>query len=214
MMYSKRVAGILVVLVLSLQSLTSSAQTFAEWWNQKNTQKKYLLQQIAALQIYIGYAKKGYDIAGKGLGLVKDITGGEFSLHRNFFASLAAVNPAIAKSSQVAGIISYQLGIMTALKQWKPADLNPSEWDYVSLVKSSLMSGCAADLDELFMLVTAGKLEMKDDERMQRLDRLLLSMQDKYQFAASFTTDLQLLIRQKTKEQESINQTRRLHEVN
>lgn len=41
----------------------SHAQTWDEWFNQKSTQKKYLLQQIAAFEAYLSYAKKGYDIA-------------------------------------------------------------------------------------------------------------------------------------------------------
>ena len=43
------------------------AQTLAEWVSQKVTQKKYLLQQIAALQVYSGYLSKGYSIAKDGL---------------------------------------------------------------------------------------------------------------------------------------------------
>ena len=47
------------------------AQTWAEWFQQKQTQKKYLIEQIAALQVYLGYAKKGYDIASKGIHLLQ-----------------------------------------------------------------------------------------------------------------------------------------------
>ena len=41
----------------------SQAQTFNEWFRQKATQKKYLIQQIAALQVYLDYVQKGYAIA-------------------------------------------------------------------------------------------------------------------------------------------------------
>lgn len=213
-MVSSRLCGFLLLAVLLFEARSVSAQNWNEIFKQKSTQKKYLLQQIAALQIYIGYAKKGYDIVGGGIHMVKDISGGEFSLHRNFFASLAFVNPAIRNSSQVAEIVSYQLGVVSALRQWRAADLNPDEWVYLSLVKSNLLAGCAADLEELFLVITSGKLEMKDDERLQRLDSLLLSMQEKYQFTASFTADLVMLYKQKIREQESINQIGRLYEIN
>ncbi|MBK6993318.1 MAG: hypothetical protein IPH34_16515 [Chitinophagaceae bacterium] len=39
----------------------------------KENSKKYLLQQIVALQVYIGYAKKGYNIASKGIATVRSI---------------------------------------------------------------------------------------------------------------------------------------------
>ncbi|MCH5688762.1 conjugal transfer protein TraI [Niabella sp. W65] len=56
---SERMKKILLFLLLVVSAGSNlQAQTFAEWFQQKKTQKKYLLQQIAALQVYIGYAKK------------------------------------------------------------------------------------------------------------------------------------------------------------
>ena len=52
---------ILSTMVLCADNL--SAQTVAEWFRQKATQRKYLLQQIAALHVYSGYLSKGYSIA-------------------------------------------------------------------------------------------------------------------------------------------------------
>ncbi|SFH33524.1 hypothetical protein SAMN04489864_10933 [Pedobacter insulae] len=210
---SRKLCRVVMLVALSLWAFSGSAQTWGEIFNQKKTQKKYLLQQIAALQIYIGYAKKGYDIVGGGIHTVKDITNGEFSLHRNFFASLAAVNPAIKNSAAVAEIINGGLGIISVLKSWKASELNANDWGYVSLVKANLLAECASDLEQLFLVITSGKLEMKDDERLGRLEKLRLSMQDKYDFALSFSTDLQMLIRQKNREQESINQIRRWYEI-
>lgn len=210
---SRKLCGLVMLVALSLWAFSGSAQTWGEIFNQKKTQKKYLLQQIAALQIYIGYAKKGYDIVGGGIHAVKDITNGEFSLHRNFFASLAAVNPAVKNSAAVAEIVNGGLGIISVLKSWKASELNANDWVYVSLVKANLLAECASDLEELFLIITSGKLEMKDNERLGRLEKLRLSMQDKYDFALSFSTDLRMLIRQKNREQESINQIRRWYEI-
>lgn len=59
----------------------SKVQTFHEWFRQKKTQKKYLIQQIAALKVYLGYVQKGYSIAQKGLTTVSNIKKGNFDLH-------------------------------------------------------------------------------------------------------------------------------------
>ena len=56
-----------LIILFAVVSTSVKAQTFAEWFQQGATQKKYLLQQIAALQVYIGYVQKGYSIAKKGL---------------------------------------------------------------------------------------------------------------------------------------------------
>ena len=45
---------LLIMFLLGMLATTTQAQTFAEWFKQKKTQKKYLVQQIAALQVYIG----------------------------------------------------------------------------------------------------------------------------------------------------------------
>ena len=60
------------------------AQTFEEWFQQTQTQKHYLVEQIAALQVYLGYVKKGYDIASKGIHTISDIKNGEFNLYGTF----------------------------------------------------------------------------------------------------------------------------------
>jgi len=54
---SERMKKIFLFLLLVVSAGSNlQAQTFAEWFQQKKTQKKYLLQQIAALQVYIGSA--------------------------------------------------------------------------------------------------------------------------------------------------------------
>ena len=73
-------------MVLCAENL--SAQTSSEWFRQKATQKKYLLQQIAALQVYSGYLSKGYSIAKNGLNTIKNIKNGDLLQHSNYFTSL------------------------------------------------------------------------------------------------------------------------------
>lgn len=202
-----------MLVALSMAADVASAQTWNEIFKQKKTQKKYLLQQVAALQVYIGYAKKGYDLVGSGIHLVKDIIGGEFGLHRAFFASLAAVNPAIKNSAVVGEIVSDGLGIISVMNHWKDLELSETEWTYVALVKSNLLAECARDLEELILVTTSGKLEMKDDERLQCLKKLRLSVQDKYDFALSFTAQLEVLVRQRLREERDISGVRRWYEV-
>jgi len=210
---SRQILAMGMLVALSMAADMASAQTWNEIFKQKKTQKKYLLQQIAALQVYIGYAKKGYDLVGSGIHAVKDITGGEFGLHRAFFASLATVNPSIKNSAVVGEIVSGGLGMISVLGGWKNMDLSETEWPYVALVRANLLTECAQDLEELLLVTTSGKLEMKDDERLQRLEKLRLSVQDKYDFALSFTADLEILMRQRMREEQDINDVRRWYEM-
>lgn len=194
-----------LLLVLMAVSGSGKAQTFAEWFQQKKTQKKYLIQQIAALQVYIGYAKKGYNIAKDGLNTIGGFTRGEFDLHGDFINSLKSVNPEIKRYVKVADIIALQVKIVQqsgrAYRQLQRSNvLSASELTYIDRVFTRLLDDCEQILDELITVTTNGKLEMKDDERMSRIDRLYLDMQDSYTFSKGFADEAQALALSRKKE--------------
>lgn len=208
----------LLSITLYLVAHSSNAQTFDEWFNQKATQKKYLLQQIAALQVYLGYAKKGYNIATSGINTIRNIKNGDFNLHRDFFNRLKNVNPAIRRYAKVADIIAYQAKIIKqtkvtlqqirATKQFTEAEL-----DYCKQVFDTLLDECIKTVEELILVTTSGELEMKDDERLKRIDGLYADVQDKYSFACSFSEDMGLLAVQRLGEQMEINRSKLINGI-
>jgi hypothetical protein len=192
---------------------TVHAQTFAEWFQQKKTQKKYLLQQIAALQVYIDYAQKGYQIAKEGLTTISGFTKGEFNQHTDYFNSLQSVNPQIKRYAKVTEIIALQIKIVQnynrTYRRLNSSDaFSNDELVYIGRVFSRLLDDCDKTLDELIMITTDGKLEMKDDERMERMDKLYLDMQDKYSFSQSFLSDAASLAASRMKEKAAIKNSR------
>lgn len=197
---------ILICCIITTQSLF--AQTWSEWWQQKKTQIKYLGQQIAALQVYAGYLEKGYHIAQQGLTAVNSIKHGDFSLHQAFFSSLKKVNTSVTKYAKVAEIIALQIGIVKKYKncynQARQSGLfNSNEVSYIYNVFGSLLDDCTNDISELITLTTDGQLQLKDDERLKRIDGLYSDMLDKYRFAQSFTNETSLLAVSRQKEQNS-----------
>ena len=206
-----------VSLALCICLITSGyAQTLDEWFNQKATQKKYLIQQIAALQVYIGYLQKGYSIARKGLNTIGNIKTKHFSLDKDFFASLRSINPKVRQYTKVADIISLNIRIV---RQYKQAikDSGQSEWfnsnelDYMNVVFEKLIEGCTALTDELFVVLAPDKLQMSDDERISRIDRIYGDMQERFVFACSFSKDARILSLQRSNEQKELNIVRRLY---
>ena len=195
----------IIILLLVATGSVCQGQTFAEWFKQKKTQKKYLLEQIAALQAYAGFVKKGYSIAQKGLTTISDIRHGEFNLHVDYFSSLKNVNLKIKNFTQVAGIIALQLKIAqlygNSYKQVKVSNLfNDGEVKYVLKVFSNLMDDCAADITELSALINNNQLEMKDNQRLERMDALYNNMQKNLAFAQSFSDGTNVLAIQRMKE--------------
>jgi len=203
-----------------LLSLTKpmSAQTFAEWFRQKATQKKYLIQQIAALQVYIGYLSKGYSIAKKGLNTIQDIKHGDFNLHKNYFGSLSSVNPTIKRYSRVAEIISLEINIVrqaeSVIRYCKESNqLTLSELTYLQNVFGHLLSDCSKSLDKLFAVVTDGSLTMKDDERISAIDKIYDDMVDKQVFCRSFGNATKGLCVQRMNEQNEIQFSKKLNDI-
>ncbi|MBE7174523.1 MAG: hypothetical protein INR73_28385 [Williamsia sp.] len=193
-------------------------QTFQEWFNQKKTQVKYLLEQIAAFEVYSGYVKKGYDIASDGLGTIKKLKKGDWDLHADYFRSLSQVNPAVKRYGRVADIIAMQTYILkgssAALRIVRSSHmLSNDEMSYLEKVYQNLLTQSARDTDYLMELVSDGSLQMKDDERIERIDELYTSIKDKYVFLQSFSGAASVLVQQRTKEQQEVNDARKIHGI-
>lgn len=202
--------------VLSVNS--GQGQNWNEWFNQKKTQQKYLVQQVAALQVYLGYVKKGYEIARQGLNLIGDIKDGNFSLHKNYFESLETVNPAVRNSAKVAEIILLQKLIMRDFgglydDSKKDENFTSGEVRYIGKVYQNLLKECEAALDELEIAVADGEAEMEDDERIERIDKVHREMKDRYAFTRDFVNTARLLAAQRAREIRQIEVMRRNHNL-
>jgi len=212
----KKILLALLVCVSAAGNL--KAQTFAEWFQQKKTQKKYLIRQIAALQVYIGYAQKGYKIAKEGLNTIGGFTRGEFNLHTDYFNSLKSVNPEVRRYVKVAEIIALQVKIIQnynrTYRQLNSSDaFSGDELAYIGRVYSRLLDDCDKTLDELITITTDGKLEMKDDERIERIDKLYLDMKDKFTFSQSFSNDAKSLAASRLKDKSDVQTSRVLQGI-
>lgn len=196
----------ILISVMLAGSFIAGAQTPNEWFQQKETQKKYLLQQIAALKMFIDYAEKGYNIANKGSQTIHSIKKGDFNLHNDFFNSLKQINPAIKNWSRIEDIIEMQIKIIKQIKDvhssiTKQAQLTTEEIDYCYTVFDKLANDCLEDIDELMLATTPGELQMKDDERMEKIEKIFIGMEDKYAFVNSFSNELKILLYQRAGEQ-------------
>lgn len=200
----------IIFILFAFAGFCAHAQTWDEWFNQKKTKKKYLLQQIAALQVYIGVLEKGYTIASQGLHTIQDIKHGEFGLHSTYFSSLKTVNPKIKHAAEVAATmaiavntIQYSKKALTQLR--RSGQLNGNEITYVTHVFAALADEVAKNLDALITVVTDGKLQMTDDERIRCIDQLYAELLDQQAFAQSFANSGVTIMRQRQLEVHNIN---------
>lgn len=187
--------------------------------NGQPKQRKVLLQQIAALKIYVDYAQKGYSVVKKGLTTIGNFKRGEFNLHSDYFNSLKTVNPKIKEYSKVAEIIALQLRIIKSsgfiIRQVQWDDLfHGDEIAYIKRVVDRLLENCDGNLEELLTIVTDGQLEMKEEERMKRIDVLYLNMLENYSFGEIFTKETRLMVLSRAKEKKDLKTSRDLRGIN
>ena len=214
-MYMKSIKIFICSCMLVVLTIPIHAQTFSEWFSQKKTQKKYLLEQIAALQMYIGYAKKGYEIAGGGLNTIRNITNGEFKLHDLFITGSKKVSPVVKNDVRVAEIILLEIEIIKSFASLVQQDVfNDNRMEYLLSVKGAVMQECLSDLEELLLVITSGKVEMTDDERIRRLNGIYGRMKDKAGFTQDFTNQVIVLHNQLQTEKQTVDKLRRYYEIN
>jgi hypothetical protein len=185
------------------------AQTWNEWFRQKKTQKKYLIQQIAALKVYLKYLKEGYDVAKKGLGMIGDIKDSNFNDHSTYFASLSLVNPSIKQSEKIALIANMQQQIMSEFRKLdkecrENEYLTDDELEYVRDVYSNMLVKCEESISELNTIITDHSSQLKDDERIERIDLIYEDMSDKRDFARSFSNSTRIIMAQRLREKSEV----------
>ncbi|MBK0379282.1 hypothetical protein [Mucilaginibacter segetis] len=193
------------IIALVLLSTCAKAQTFAEWFSQRKTQKKYLLAQIEALQVYGGFLKKGYTIAKGGLGSITNYIGDEFQLHTAYYDRLKNADPSLKKNSQVKQIIGWQQDIIKQTNSWLADDMA-----YVTKVKTALLQDCEAQLTELTNVISGGT-EMSDAERLQQIEILHAAMLSNLHFATNFSDQLKRFNIQKQQDLNSTNTLKGLY---
>ena len=76
------------------------------------TQLLLNVEKLSQLKQILQNMKDGYQIISGGYNLVKDISEGNFSLHRSFLDGLYMVNPELRKYQRAVDIITYQRRIL------------------------------------------------------------------------------------------------------
>ena len=130
------------------------------------------------------------------------------------------VNPAIKEYIKVAEIIALQAKILQSFNNTRnllhqDGDFfNGNELAYVGKVYDKLLEDCERILNDLEAVVTDGQLEMKDDERMERIDMLHANMTDNYIFCKHFGNSTKVLAVSRSKEKMDVQNGRALRGIN
>jgi hypothetical protein len=203
---------VILIMLMSSVLVTANAQS------QEATQLILDYEKLKQLEEILDNMYKGYKILTKGYNRIKDIAEGNFNLHQVFLDGLFAVNPSVAKYKRIPDIIRYQSLLMKeyrrALNRFKnDPNLTPDEIKYLENVYSYLVSQSLRNLEELAMIVTANKLRMSDDERIQSIDRIYFDIENKLSFLRYFNNSTQILVVQRANDASEVGAVKKLYEV-
>lgn len=203
----------IMVISLSLLGMLPASRVFAQ--ADEIAQLVLNIEKLAQFKQILSDMKKGYEILEGGYNTVKDISKGNFNLHKTFLDGLMQVSPAVRNYRRVADITDCQISLVKEYKQAyelfrRDENFNTDEKAYIGRVYDNLFQQSLRNLDQLLIVITAGKTRMSDDERLQAIDRIYADMEDKLMFLRHFNNNTTVLAVQRAKER---NDAQTMHKV-
>lgn len=176
------------------------------------------IEKLSQFKKILSDMKKGYELLSGGYNTVKQMSEGNFSLHKTFLDALLQVSPAVKNYKRIGEIAHFQLLLVKESRNGlnrfvNSGSFSSQETAYFEKVYGNLLQQSLRNLDELLMVVTADKLRMSDDERLQAVDGIYLQMQEKLLFLRSFNKETSVLALQRVKETADVHALRNLQEL-
>jgi len=177
------------------------------------------VEKLTQLKNILTELKDGYEIVSNGYTTIKNISEGNFKLHDIFLKSLLEVSPAVKNYVRIKDITVAQLSLVreykNALKQFKGSgEFSVDEMGYLEKVYAHLFNHSLDNLQTMIMVITAGKLRMSDDERINSIDVVWKDVSQQLTFLRHFNNQARILCLQRLKEKNDLSAMDQLYDVN
>ena len=174
------------------------------------------IEKLVQLKDILSDLYKGYEILSTGYNAIRNISEGNFNLHKAFLDGLLAVSPAVQNYARVVDIIDDQASILSEYKSAynlfkQDKHFTPDELVYMSGVYNNLISGSEKNLTNLLNIMTASKLRMSDAERLHAIDGLYSDTHDQLVFLRQFNSKTGSLALERATEENNLESVRSLY---
>jgi hypothetical protein len=195
--------------------LASHAQTFDEWFFQRKTRIKYLVQQLAALTLLQEASDKGEQIVANGVDSIEDLVSTDYDMHNQHIRSLWNVNAGIQCSPLKARIWELQAAMASRLhasiQRWVKRGMEYLDvLKYIGLIGARLTDEILADQKSLTDLTTDGVLLMTDDERIKAIQVLYVRTRRRDSLIRTFCRSTDQMIYFRSSEVNELNILKKL----
>ncbi len=173
-------------------------------------------EKLAELKNILKDMYKGYEIVEKGYTTIRDISHGNFDLHKAFLDGLLSVSPIVKQYYKVAEIIGDEAAIVkeyrSAYSRFKAdAHFTPDEISYIGQVFDQLFDQTTKTLNDLVTVLTDNQLRASDDERLRQIDALHADMRAKLLSLRRFNNQTTMLSMQRSRDLDDVNQVKQLY---
>ncbi|WP_156305628.1 hypothetical protein [Sphingobacterium endophyticum] len=172
----RKITGLLCILT-AIAVTDGQSQTLREWVRQKATQKRYLVQHIAAQRVYLKLVKDGVNFARSGWGKIQGKKGAEVDLHNRFFNSLCTVSPQVKGYPKIMGILAMQADILAHYAEFRSRTrlhglTSIQGRKTLESVYPVLLGRCNGLLNDLGAVLREGHLKMDDGQRILAIEEI------------------------------------------
>jgi hypothetical protein len=174
------------------------------------------IEKLSQLKAVLTNLYKDYEILENGYTAIRNISEGNFNLHKLFLDGLLAVSPAVQKYVRIADIVSDQEKIVSEYKSanhifQQDKHFTPDDLVYLSSVYNNLITKSEKNLENLFNVITANKLRMNDAERLGAIDRIYSDTHDELSFLRLFNSRTMAVAAERSKQENDIGSVKLLY---
>jgi hypothetical protein len=174
------------------------------------------IEKLVQLKSVLTNLYKDYEVLETGYTAIKNISEGNFNLHKAFLDGLLAVSSTVRKYERIVDIISDQGRIVSEYKSAynifrQDKHFTPDDLVYLSTVYNNLITKSEKNLEDLLNVITASKLRMNDAERLGAIDRIYANTHDQLSFLRQFNSKTNTLAIQRAKEERDIGSVKALN---
>lgn len=203
---------LIFAVTLAATPTTTRAQSF------QITQLILDIEKLKYLKNVLNDLYKSYQILSDGYETIKNLSEGNFDLHKAFLDGLLAVSPVVRNYKRAADIVDYQATIIAEYKAAysrfsRDKNFNPDEISYLSNVYNNLVSETLKNLENLLNVITAGTLRMSDDQRLHAIDGIYDKSKDELMFLRHFNSSTSVLAAQRAVESSDTQTIQQLYNL-
>ncbi|MFD2599060.1 TerB family tellurite resistance protein [Sphingobacterium corticis] len=176
------------------------------------------VEKLRQFRDILDQMQRGYETISKGYNTVRDLSSGNFNLHKHFLDGLWQVSPSVQNYRKVGEIIDYQLKLarlsrQASIRYATSGLLNGAERNYLLKIYDRVLRESLRQFDELTMVLTAGSMRMSDEQRLAAIDAIYLKMRERVHFVREFDGSTAILIANRKKELSEVDRVKKLYDL-